>query len=105
MEHFDTFEVRQAREALEEAIAKADLIKQLEKIELDEEMGALGWRVLMNVDYYDAWQHCGWVWIKANDRYVTRIALMNGPPNGHSGFIKLLSIDELKELIVKEVSG
>jgi hypothetical protein len=105
MEHLDTFEVRQARKALEEAIVRADLCKQLEKIELDEEMGALGWRVLMSVDYYDAWQHCGWIWIKDNDRYVTYIALMNGPPNGHCGFIKLLSEDELKELIIKEAKG
>ncbi len=105
MEHLDTFEVRQARRALEEAIAKAGLIKQLEKIRLDEDMGALGWRVLMNVDYKDAWQHTGWIWIKTNDRCVTHIALMNGPPNGHCGFIKLLSEDELKELIVKEAEG
>lgn len=102
MEQPDTFEVRQAREALEEAIAKAELTKRLEKIELDEEMGALGWRVLTSVDYEGCWQDCGWIWIKDNDRYVTHIALMNGPPNGHCEFIKLLSIEELKELIVKE---
>jgi len=102
MEHPDTFEVRQAREALEEAIAKANLVMQLEKIRLDEEMGALGWHVLMRVHYEDAWQQTGWVWIKTGEAGVEHVALMNGPPNDHCGFIKLLSVEELKALIVKE---
>ena len=96
------FEVRQAQKALEEAKVNAALVKHLSKVTLDEDMGALGWRVLTSVDYADAWQHTGWIWIKDNDRYVTHIALMNEPPNGHCGFIKLLSIEELKALIVKE---
>lgn len=92
-------------EPLERAHEEADLIEQLSKLELDEEMGALGWRVLTDVHYEGCWQHCGWIWIKTDDRRVKHIALMNGPPNGHCGFIKLLSVNELKALIVKEVSG
>lgn len=104
MEQLDTFEVRQARKDLEEAIAKAALVEQLEKVRTVEEMGALGWRVLTSIHYEDSWQHCAWVWVKDNDHYVTHVALTNDPP-GHCGFIKLLTIEELKALIVEEASG
>lgn len=81
------------------------LMKQLLSVSLDEEMGTLGWRVLTDVHYEGCWQHTGWVWIKTDDRHVEHIALMNGPPNGHRDFIRLLSIEELKELIVKEAEN
>lgn len=106
MDKLDTFEVRQARKDLELAIAKADLAKQLEMIELDEDVGALGWRVLMSVHYENCWQQHGWVWIQPTDRgWIENIALFSGEPNGYCSFIKLLTIEELKALIVKEAEG
>jgi len=42
-----------ARKDLEEAIDKADLIKQLEKIRTDDEMAALGWLVLKELKRKD----------------------------------------------------
>jgi len=42
-------------EPLERAHTDADLIEQLSKLELDEEMGALGWRVLTSVHYENCW--------------------------------------------------
>ena len=92
-------------EPLDRAYAEAALVKQLSKVELDEEIGALGWRVLMNVFYEDAWQWNGWVWVKIGDRQVEHIALFSGLPNGHSSFIKFLSVEELKELIIAEAEG
>ncbi|MCW4049146.1 MAG: hypothetical protein NWE89_05350 [Candidatus Bathyarchaeota archaeon] len=34
---------------------RTQLIEQLEKIDLEDEMTDLGWRVLMSVDYENAW--------------------------------------------------
>jgi len=99
----EPFEVKQARRDLELAIANADLVKQLEKVGTPDEMGALGWRFLMGVDYDDAWQHTGCIWIKDNGHFVTHTALTNDPP-GQCGFIKLLSFKEFKALIVEEAS-
>jgi hypothetical protein len=82
------------------------LVEQLSRLELDEELGALGWRVLMSVDYEECWQQNGWVWIQPTDKgWIENIALFSGEPNGHCGFIKLLSVEELKELILKEAKG
>jgi len=37
--------------------------------------------------------------------WIENIALFSGEPNGYCSFIKLLSVEELKELIVEEASG
>jgi len=103
MEESDNFEIRQARKDLELAIANADLAKQLEKIGTDDELYALGWRVLNSVHYEKCWQQCGWVWIQPTNRgWIENIALFSGEPNGYCSFIKLLSVKEFKALIVKE---
>lgn len=82
---------------------QSDLAKQLSRVDLDEELEALGWQVLMILYYENAWQNCGWVWILPTDRgRIENIALFSGEPNGHCDFLKLLSVEELKELIVKE---
>lgn len=105
LEH-DIDHVMKDIEPLDRAYAEVALVNQLSKVKLDDELWALGYRCLMHVHHERCWQQCGWVWIQPTDKgWIENIALFGNEGNGNCRFIKILSVNELKALIVKGVSG